>query len=234
MNEDLLKEGATKLGVDLTASQLHKFSIYLKTLLLWNKKVNLTAITDEKDVVVKHFLDSLAALKAFPIFSGSVVDIGAGAGFPGLPIAIACPGISLTLIDSVRKKTEFLHHLASLLSLHSVDVVWGRAEDLAKEMRERFDASFSRAVAPLNVLAEYSLPFLKVHGIMVALKGKEIEKELESCEHALATLGGEIKDVVKVRLPGTDIARNIVLVEKTSVTPEKFPRRAGMAEKKPL
>jgi 16S rRNA (guanine527-N7)-methyltransferase len=138
------------------------------------------------------------------------------------------------LVDSVRKKTEFLKHLISILSLSGVDVVWGRAEDAAVALREKFDISLSRAVAPLNILVEYSFPFLKVGGSMISLKGAEIQKEIDSCAEALKTLGGEIVSEVKVNIPGTDIVRSIVVIDKTRKTPEGFPRRAGMAKKRPL
>ena len=234
MIEEILKNAKTYLELDLTAGQVEKFKLYAQELLLWNKKVNLTAIKNEDDVAVKHFLDSLLPLKIFPVSGQSIIDIGAGAGFPGIPIKIARPNTSLILVESVGKKVEFLNHIIKTLGLSDSLVVWGRAEDVVKENRERFDIAISRAVAPLNVLCELCLPFVKIGGVMIALKSENVKEEIYSSENALKQLGGRLKEVHKVQLPTTDIIRSIVVIDKISATPESFPRRAGMAKKKPL
>jgi 16S rRNA (guanine527-N7)-methyltransferase len=234
MLENLLNDGAREIGISLTSQETSKFKLYLKELLVWNKRVNLTAITEEREVIVKHFLDSLLVLGVFRISTQSIVDIGAGAGFPGIPVKIVKPDARLTLIDSVGKKIEFLKHLVSVLGLQGVEVIWGRVEDVVRQHRECFDLSVSRAVAPLNVLLEYSLPSLKIGGVMLALKGEDVGEEVASSKNALKLLGGRLKKVFKVVLPTTEVFRSIVIVEKISKTPEKFPRRAGMPKKRPL
>jgi 16S rRNA (guanine527-N7)-methyltransferase len=234
MLDDLLKSGAEEIGVKLTPDQVADFTVYLHELLAWNKKVNLTAITKEEDVIVKHFLDSLILLKAFQVTNQSFVDIGAGGGFPGIPIKIVKPEISLVLVDSVKKKVDFLDHMINKLHLRGAGALWGRVEDAARNRRERFDVSVSRALAPLNVLIEYSLPFVKVGGLAVALKGEDVSEELADCQNALKEMGGRLKEVIKVKLPTTDIIRSIVVIEKISQTPDKFPRRAGIPKKRPL
>jgi len=211
-----------------------KFNLFLKELLSWNKKFNLTAITDKDQVIQKHFLDSLLVLDAYPITNQSIVDIGTGAGFPGIPIKIAKPDIKLTLIDSVKKKTKFLKHLISVLNLNSVSIIWGRAEDIAKEQREVYDIAVCRALAPLNVLLEYCLPFVKVGGAVIVLKSKNIEDEISVSSNALKILGGKIESIKELVIPKTDILRKIVIIKKESKTPEKYPRRAGLAKKNPL
>lgn len=211
-----------------------EFKIYLKELLEWNKKVNLTAITDPEEIRIKHFEDSLALLKVIQLTDQSVIDVGAGAGFPGLPIKIVCPEIKLTLLEATRKKAEFLKHIVETLSLKDVEIIWGRAEDIAKQKREFFDIAVSRAVAKLNVLCEYCLPFVKVGGTFAAYKEEKVEEEAEQAINAIELLGGRIKEIKKITLPNSDIVRSLVVMEKVSKTPEKYPRRAGMAKKRPI
>lgn len=211
-----------------------EFKIYLKELLEWNKKVNLTAITDPEEIRIKHFEDSLALLKVIQLTDQSIIDVGAGAGFPGLPIKIVCPEIKLTLLEATRKKAEFLKHIVETLSLKDVEIIWGRAEDIAKQKREFFDIAVSRAVAKLNVLCEYCLPFVKVGGTFAAYKEEKVEEEAEQAINAIELLGGRIKEIKKITLPNSDIVRSLVVMEKVSKTPEKYPRRAGMAKKRPI
>ena len=210
------------------------FDLYLKELLAWNEKFNLTSITNPKEIRLKHFEDSLALLKVIPLTSQKVIDIGAGAGFPGIPLKIACPKIKLTLVEATRKKVDFLKHIVEILKLKDVDIIWGRAEELGKEKRESFDLAVSRAVARLNVLAEYCLPFVKIGGYFVAYKEEKVEDEVTEAENAVHILGGKLKEIKKVILPNSDITRSLVMIEKVSLTPIKYPRRAGMAKKKPL
>ena len=210
------------------------FEIYLRELLEWNKKFNLTSITDPEEIRLKHFEDSLLLLQAVPLTDQTVIDVGAGAGFPGIPLKIACPEIKLTLLEGTRKKTEFLKHIVSVLSLQEVEIAAARAEDFAKEKREYFDLAVSRAVAKLNVLCEYCLPLVKIGGIFVAYKEEKAEEEVKAAQTAIQTLGGKLKEIKKVCLPNSDIIRSLVIIDKISPTPPKFPRRAGMAKKRPL
>ena len=217
-------------------SQLNndQFQIYLNELLNWNKKVNLTTITDPEEIRLKHFTDSLALLETLPLTNQTVVDIGSGAGFPGIPLKIACPEIKLTLIEARQKKVEFLKHLVKILQLKEVEIIWDRAEQVAKTKRECFDLAVARAIAKLNVLSEYCLPLVKINGLFVAYKEQEIEEEAKQAESAFGLLGGKLKEIKKYKLGNSDIFRSLVIVKKISPTPKKFPRRPGMAKKKPL
>lgn len=210
------------------------FDLYLKELLAWNKKFNLTAITDPKEIRIKHFEDSLSLLQAIPLKEQSVIDVGTGAGFPGIPLKIVCPEIKLTLLEATQKKVEFLKHIVSVLNFQDVEIFWERAEEIVKNKRESFDIALSRAVAKLNVLCEYCLPFVKIGGMFIAYKEKEIEKEVEEAKNAIHILGGKLKEIKKVKLPGSEIVRSLVIIEKVSPTPTQYPRRAGMAKKRPL
>ncbi len=207
---------------------------YLKELLAWNKKFNLTRITDPEEVKVKHFEDSLALLQFNQLVDQSVIDIGTGAGFPGLPLKIACPNIKLTLVEATGKKVEFLKHIINLLGLTDVRIITGRAEDIAKEEREKYDLAVARAVAKLPVLAEYCLPFVKIGGQFVAYKENKVEAEVKKSRKAIEILGGRLLDIKKIKLSRFDIVRSLVLIDKVSPTPSKYPRRPGMAKKKPL
>ena len=204
------------------------FNLYLQELLEWNKKFNLTAITDPEEVRRKHFEDSLTLLQTIQLTDQSLIDIGAGAGFPGIPLKIACPGIKLTLLEATRKKTDFLKHIVSVLNLNNTEVIWGRAEEAAKEKRGSFDIAVSRAVAKLNTLCEYCLPFVRVGGIFVAYKEENVETEVEEAKTAISTLGGSLREVKKFPL------RSLVIIDKVKPTPHQFPRRPGMAKKRPL
>jgi len=210
------------------------FEIYLKELLAWNQKFNLTSITDPGEIRLKHFEDSLALLQILKLTDESVVDIGAGAGFPGIPLKIVCPDIKLTLVEATRKKAEFLKHLVAKLTLKEVAVLWGRAEEIAKNKREAFDLAVSRAVAKLNILSEYCLPFVKIGGQFIAYKEEKVGAEAASAQKAIERLGGKIKAIIKVKLPNSDLTRSLVLIEKIAPTPPAFPRRPGMAKKNPL
>lgn len=210
------------------------FDLYLKELLEWNRKFNLTSIIDPEEIRIKHFEDSLSLLQAIPLKEQSVIDVGTGAGFPGIPLKIVCPEIKLTLLEATKKKVDFLKHIVAVLNLQDVEVVWGRAEEIVKNKRETFDIALSRAVAKLNVLCEYCLPFVKIGGFFIAYKEEKVEDEVEESKKATALLGGKLKEIKKVRLPNSDIIRSLVIIEKASPTPIQFPRRAGMAKKKPL
>lgn len=204
------------------------FDLYLKELIEWNKKFNLTSIVDPEEIKAKHFKDSLSILQAIPLANQSVVDVGTGAGLPGIPLKIVCPNIKLTLLEAARKKVGFLKHIVSILSLQDVEIIWGRAEDIAEQKRASFDIAVSRAVAKLNVLCEYCLPLVKIGGLFVAYKEEKIEAEVEEAKNAINILGGSLKEIKKFPL------RSLVIIDKTTPTPVKYPRRAGMAKKKPL
>ena len=235
---DLLERGASELGLQLSAGQLEQFEVYYRELSDWNQRVNLTAVTERREVQVKHFLDSLSlqsVLDDGPTTGLKVVDVGAGAGFPGLPLKLTLPGIHLTLVESAGKKTRFLEHLVRALGLERVDVLTGRAEELAHDaaLRESFDLAVSRGVAKLPVLLEYTLPFCRVGGRAALLK-RNVQREIDGAANALDTLGGRMGDICPVQLPGLDDGRVIVAVDKVEATPERYPRRPGMPVKRPL
>ena len=234
MPEELLISGAKKLGIELTADQIKYFSLYLKELLSWNKKFNLTRITSEKDIITKHFLDSLTLIKAVPLCSQSLIDIGSGAGFPGVPLKIVCEDLDVTLLDSVKKKVDFLNHMISLLNLKKIKTIWGRAENAIKDLRETFDIATSRAVANLRELLEYTLPFVRVGGLFIAMKEEKVEDELEKASNSLKILGGKVREVYKITVPETQIVRSLIMIEKITQTLPKYPRRAGIPKKRPL
>lgn len=235
---DLLLEGAKEWGLTLTRQEVEAFELYYRQLVLWNERVNLTSIVDYQGVQVKHFLDSLSCLQVLDALSPDArcIDIGAGAGFPGLPLKIARPPMRLTLLESVRKKVVFLEHVVEELGLRGVEVVWERAENFARQPahRERYDVAMSRAVAHVATLAEYALPLLRLGGILVAQKGAEIDEEVESALAAIEVVGGRLREVQTVFVPGISDPRHLVVVEKAATTPHKFPRRTGMPGKRPL
>ena len=245
----LLSEGAHRLGIELTAEQLAAFQTYYEELITWNEKFNLTAITDYDQVQIKHFLDSLTCLLAVrspksevrgrtldlgP--STKVIDIGAGAGFPGLPLKIVCPGLQLTLLEATGKKVGFLEHIVSRLGLEGVEVIKGRAEELGRDAahRERYDLALARAVAELPVLVEYALPFCRLGGLFVAQKGADGDAEARAAEGGIAMLGGALRRIVNVELPHLAEAHSLVVIEKIAPTPEKYPRRPGIPSKRPI
>ena len=213
---------------------MDQFEIYLNELKDWNNKFNLTSITTDEDIRLKHFDDSLSLSKAYDFsqVAPSLIDIGTGAGFPGIPLKIKFPNIKLTLVDSVKKKTEFLKHIADILQLRDVEVIWGRAEDIAKEKRETFDVATCRALADLRIAAELCLPFVKVGGVFIAMKAESVEEEIKNAQNAFSILGGSIEKTVGVNIGGMN--RNLIVVKKATQSPEKYPRRAGMPEKRPL
>ncbi|HLA99364.1 MAG TPA: 16S rRNA (guanine(527)-N(7))-methyltransferase RsmG [Anaerolineales bacterium] len=225
------------LGIQLTPSALSALSAYEGELLAWNERVNLTAIREPGKIRVKHFLDSLTCLLAMRDKSMErVIDIGTGAGFPGLPLKIVCPSMQLTLVESVGKKADFCRHMAQVLGLQGVEVVQERAEILGQDpnYRERYDWSLTRAVAIMPVLAEYQLPLVRIGGSMLAMKGENAPAEAQSAENALRLMGGHLRRLIPVTLPGVAEERYLIVVDKIHTTPHKYPRRPGVAAKRPL
>ena len=233
--ENELKE----LRIVLSDVQKQQFEEYYKLLVEWNEVMNLTAITDYKDVMKKHFFDSLTVVRAYPEILTevvSVIDIGTGAGFPGIPLKIVYPHLKIVLLDSLNKRVQFLNEVISLLQLKDAQAVHGRAEDYAKkeEYRGKFDFCVSRAVANLSTLSEYCIPFIKIDGLFISYKSTKIDEEVKEAGTAVSLLGGRIEEKKELILPGSDIPRSFILIRKERPTPAKFPRKAGLPSKEPL
>lgn len=230
-----MKDKMKRINIDITDKQVKKFFSYMNLLIEWNKKINLTTIIEPKEIIIKHFVDCGTILKYLKD-DENIIDIGTGAGFPGIPIKILNENLNVTLVDSLNKRITFLNEVCIALDLENIELIHSRAEDLAKNKsyRENFDKSVSRAVANLTTLAEYDLPFIKKGGQMIAMKGFEIEKELQNAEKAINILGGKIKEVNKFTLIDTDNKRSIVLIDKVKPTPKQFPRKAGKPLKEPI
>ncbi|NWF82088.1 MAG: 16S rRNA (guanine(527)-N(7))-methyltransferase RsmG [Chloroflexi bacterium] len=231
----LLADTVASWGLPLSADQLRQFARYADELLAWNAHTNLTAITDREAIYVRHFLDSLVLARFWGDAPASLVDIGTGAGFPGVPLKILRPPLALTLVDSVGKKTAFLRHLVAVLGLDQVRVITGRAEELGRDPREReqYDVVTARAVADLRVLAEYALPLLRVGGVLLAPKGAEAATEAAAARRACALLGGALEQVAPVELPGIE-PRTLVVVRKVAPTDPRYPRPVGVPARRPL
>jgi len=236
-----LIEGAGKLGIELNARQVKQFELYYQELIEWNKKINLTAITDYYSVQVKHFLDSLTVTLALPAkelekSDFNIIDIGTGAGFPGVPLKILLPQPRLILIEPTIKKTAFLHHIIRKLDLQNVEVLNSRAEEAAHLplYREQFALALSRAVALLPALVELTLPFCQVGGRFIAQKKGNVDQEVDRAEKAIATLGGKLDQIKKMELDAFDDARYLVIIDKIYRTPNKYPRRPGVPKRRPI
>ncbi len=235
--ETLQQETQDLIGITLSSYQLSLLERYGQELDEWNERYNLTAIHEPEEIRVKHFLDSFSPYLVFqntPV--NRVIDIGTGAGFPGIPLKILLPDTEVVLVDSVNKKTEFCQHIIDSLKLKGIQVVQDRVERLAREFdfRERFDWAVARAVAKLPTLSEYMLPFVKVGGSMLAMKGDQGPFEAQKANEAVSMLGGELTQVKKITLPGVTEDRFLITIEKKATTPEKYPRRVGVPGKKPL
>ena len=238
---ELLARGAPELGLSLDAVQLAQFEVYYRELAAWNGRINLTSVIAYEEVQFKHFLDSLTLLPALGQSlppDARVVDIGAGAGLPGLPLKLAGPGIHLALVESTGKKTAFLRHVVATLGLSDVEVHTGRAEELAHrpELRGSYDLALARGLARLPTLLEYTLPFTRVGGLVAAWKhgGEGLREELESARRALQVLGGRIRSIYPVKATGLEDNRVVVVIEKVKETPAEYPRRPGVPRKQPL
>ncbi|AIS53591.1 ribosomal RNA small subunit methyltransferase G [Thermoanaerobacter kivui] len=234
---EMLLKGAKEFGINIEMFHVEQFNKYYELLVEWNKKMNLTAIIEEEEVVIKHFLDSLSTYKCGKMKGNEqIIDVGTGAGFPALPLKIVFPFLKITLLDSSKKRTMFLHHIVEELNLQEVNVIHGRAEDIGKDSayREKFDVCVARAVASLNVLLEYTLPFVKVDGYFVALKGREIEEEMVNSQRALKELKGSVEEIIKIDIPYSNIVHHLIVVKKIDTSPIKYPRRPNAIQKSPL
>ena len=227
-----LKSKSEQININLENEQIKKFYEYMNLLIEWNEKFNLTAIVEPKEIILKHFIDSLT-IEKYINEGNKIIDVGTGAGFPGIPLSIYKPEIDITLLDSLNKRIIFLQEVIEKLEMKNIEAVHGRAEEFAKNKREMFDIATSRAVAPLNILLEYLLPFVKIGGTCLCMKGSNID-EVENSKRALEILGGKIEKIETIKLPESDISRNIIIVRKVKNTPVKYPRKAGIPAKQPL
>lgn len=233
---NIFQQGLDDLGLELSNYQLEQFTIYYEMLIEKNKVMNLTAITDFKEVIRKHFIDSLSLIKVFQPVKEKVLDLGTGAGFPGIPLKIAFPELDIVLLDSLNKRLLFLNEVINRLDLKNIKTLHGRAEDYGKDKnyRETFDLCVSRAVAKLSSLSEYCLPYVKTGGYFISYKSGNVNEELQMSKRAFEILGAELSKVSEFILPGTDIERSLIVLKKTSVTPKGYPRNAGKPSKEPL
>lgn len=234
---NLLETGLKKIGIQPNDQILNQFSLYYDLLIEWNNKFNLTAITDEQEVIKKHFLDSILITQFCDLSKiNQCIDIGTGAGFPGIPLKIIYPNIKFTLVDSLEKRMTFLQEVIKALNLTGVEVRHSRAEDLSKnvEYREAYDLCVSRAVSHLSTLSEYCIPFVKRNGLFISYKAHDIEAEVEQSTNAINLLGGKVKMIKENEIDCIDTKRTYVLIEKIKTTPNQYPRKAGLPSKKPL
>ena len=233
----LLEQGLSQLNIQFTDKQIEQLMKYYDLLIEKNKVMNLTAITDLNEVMTKHFLDSVLISNILDMSDyNTLVDVGTGAGFPGIPIMILFPHLKVTLIDSLNKRLKFLNDVISKLELDGIETVHGRAEDLGHNdlYREKYDLCVSRAVANLSTLSEYCIPFIKKDGVFASYKASDSEEEINNSKNAIKILGGSISKICENDLPGTEVKRNIVIIKKDKCTPKKYPRKAGTPSKEPL
>ncbi|RMC97760.1 16S rRNA (guanine(527)-N(7))-methyltransferase RsmG [Clostridium autoethanogenum] len=223
------------VGLEFDEKKYSKFIKYKDILKFWNNKINLTTIVEDEDIIKKHFIDCVKIFKFSPLRDiSNVIDIGTGAGFPGIPMKIVNPQIEVVLLDSLNKRINFLNQVISDIELNDIKCIHGRAEDFSKdiEYREKFDAAVSRAVANLTVLSEFCIPYIKLGGYFVAMKGPSVEDEIKESKKAVSILGGKIEDIIKIE--NDDLNHNLVVIKKIRRTPNMYPRKAGIVSKKPL
>lgn len=233
----LFSNSINQFGLKLDDHQTAQFIEFYELLVEWNRVMNLTAITEWNDVCTKHFVDSISLCKALDCTENlSVIDVGTGAGFPGIPLKIVFPNLRMTLLDSLGKRVKFLNEVIGYLGLENIEAIHGRAEDFAKPglLREQFDLCVSRAVANLSTLSEYCLPYVKIDGFFISYKSEKISGEMQAAKHAIELLGGSVYGQKEFILPNSDIYRNLFQVKKVSSTPKKYPRKAGLPSKEPL
>lgn len=230
-----LKSDSTKINIDLNDIQAQQFYLYMNLLLEWNEKINLTAITEENEVIKKHFIDSLT-INQYIEKGAKIIDVGTGAGFPGIPLKIVENSYNITLLDALNKRLNFLTDVIEKTKLQNIQTVHARAEEAGKNKayREMFDIATSRAVASLNILVEYLLPLVKIGGKCICMKGSNVKAEIEEAKNAIQLLGGEIEKIEEFNLPDTEIARTIIIIKKIKNTPVKYPRKSGTPSKEPI
>ena len=239
-DENILIDGAQKMGINLYKEQIKKFSRFLELLVQWNQKINLTSLKTPREIIIKHFLDSISCVKVINKYSDTeginIIDVGAGAGFPGMPIKIICPSIRLSLLEARKKKAVFLEKITGEMNFQQVEILNGRVETFGKseDYRERYDIAISRAVARLNVLSEYCLPLVRVGGLFVAQKGRSYKEETEKSLKTVQVLGGELIGVENVLIPFINQERYLLVIKKIKDTPSEYPRKVGLPQKRPL
>lgn len=234
---ELLKHSFSGMGISLTPEKVEQFMEYSRLLRKWNEVMNLTAITDEEGIILKHFADSVSPLSFIDIPKNArLIDIGTGAGFPGIPLKIVRGDLKLTLVDSLNKRINFLNAVCEALGLDNTECIHARAEELSRDeyKRESFDYCLSRAVAPLNVLAEYCLPFVRPGGVFAALKGPNSLNEIKEADKAISVMGGKIESVKDVEIPETDLKHTLIIINKVKPTPSRYPRKGAAISKKPI
>lgn len=234
---DILNEACKEVGITFNEEMYGQFMLYKELIKEWNQKVNLTSITDDEEIVKKHFIDSIKIFTFKDVKNAkNIIDIGTGGGFPGIPMKIVCPSLEVVLLDSLNKRVKFLDVVIEQLSLDNVSTIHGRAEDFASpdKYREKFDIVVSRAVANMSVLSELCIPYVKLGNFFIALKGPAVEDELKDSSGAIKKLGGSISKIIPVKIEGSDLNHNLVVIKKNKVTPLKFPRKPGVIKKSPL
>lgn len=232
---EIMQEKLRKLEIHFSMEQTEQFFEYMKLLIKWNEKINLTAITEPEEIITKHFIDSLTILKYIKN-DYKVVDVGTGAGFPGIPLCIMNPTIKMTLVDSLNKRLIFLQEVVNKLKLKNIEIVHGRAEELGQNIkyRETFDIATSRAVANLSTLSEYLIPLVKINGKIISMKASNAKQEIDEAQNAIQILGGQIESIEEFNLPESDIGRTVIIINKNKPTSKKYPRKAGTPSKEPL
>ena len=232
---NLIKLYGKEISIEFSDIQIKKFYKYMNLLIEWNEKINLTAITEPKEIIIKHFIDSLTVLKDVK-GKNTLVDVGTGAGFPGIPLKIMNEEIKITLLDSLNKRINFLNEVIKELDLRNIETMHSRVEEAGKnkKYRESFDIATARAVANLSTLSEYMLPLVRVGGKSICMKGSEVGEELQNSKKAISILGGEIENIDNFQLPKSDMKRNIVIIKKVKNTPSKYPRKPGTPSKEPI
>lgn len=232
---EIMQEKLKKLEIHFSMEQTEQFFEYMKLLIEWNEKINLTAITEPEEIITKHFIDSLTILKYIKN-DYKVVDVGTGAGFPGIPLCIMNPTIKMTLVDSLNKRLIFLQEVVNTLKLKNIEIVHARAEELGQNIkyRETFDVATSRAVANLSTLSEYLIPLVKINGKIISMKASNAKQEIDEAQNAIQILGGQIESIEEFNLPESDIGRTVIIINKNKPTSKKYPRKAGTPSKEPL
>ncbi|WP_050606329.1 16S rRNA (guanine(527)-N(7))-methyltransferase RsmG [Clostridium niameyense] len=234
---DILKSSCNDVDIEFNEKQYNSFILYKNLIQEWNNKINLTAIIEDEEIIKKHFIDCIKIFKASPIKDAkNIIDIGTGAGFPGIPIKILREDLEVTLLDSLQKRVNFLNEVVTNLKLDNIECLHGRAEEFGRDniLRQGYDVAVSRAVANLTVLSEFCIPFVKKGGYFVAMKGPSVDDEIIEAKKAIGILGAKIEDIIKINIEGTDLNHNLVILKKVKDTPNTYPRKSGTARKNPI